>query len=211
MTTANIARRAKRRKDDCVCNDIVVEQILLKTRQLFIYEEINGALAKKVTKNLLALDTVNNLPILIWINSYGGTITDGWSIIDTMYSLSSSVVTIINGAACSMAGVVALAGEKRLISEHSTWMGHDVSCGKWDYAANFAAYATYIGKLKAQLMAFIEEKTTLSKEEMSQIKTSELWLNAEECQAKGIVDGILTEEGLILEEDENPEGTTTAV
>jgi len=180
--------KSKKRKT----NSLDIEQILLRKRQLFLFEDINGKSAKTLIGDLIALDSLNNEPIILWINSRGGTVSDGFSIIDTMEGIGSPVITVIVGEACSMAGVISIAGDRRLMCEHAIWMSHEMSGGiEGDYTSKVLDRVGFLKKEQEKLTDFIKKHTKLTKEELMKANKGELWLYPEECKEKGIIDGIV--------------------
>ena len=166
-----------------------IEQILLRKRQLFLFDSITGKSAKALIRGLVALDSLNNKPIILWINSGGGNVADGFSIIDAMKGISSPVITLIVGEACSMAGVISIAGDKRWMTEHAIWMSHEMAGGIWgDYTSKVLDRAGFLKKEQKKLLEFIKNHTKLTKRELQKAKKGELWLYPEECKLKGIID-----------------------
>ena len=141
--------------------------------------------------NNIALDKINNKPIYFWINSPGGLCSCGFAIIDTMKRLRSPVFTIVSGSAYSMAGFISVAGDKRLITKNSDWMGHDVFGGSIDYGEKVIDTAEHLKKLRKRLNEFYEEHTDMTKADIRKATHGELWLNPYECLKKGIVDGVI--------------------
>lgn len=172
--------------------ELDIEQILLRKRQLFLFDSINGKSAKALIRDLVALDSLNNKPIILWINSGGGSVSDGFSIIDAMEGISSLVVTLIVGEACSMAGVVSIAGDQRWMTEHAIWMSHEMAGGIWgDYTSKVLDRADFLKKEQRKLLEFIKNHTKLTKKELRKAKKGELWLYPEECKEKGIIDKVV--------------------
>jgi len=168
--------------------DIDVDQILLKYRQLFLFDVIDDKLANRINKELYALDKVSRKPIVLRINSGGGSLPAGFSIIDTMKTLHCPVITVVTGYACSMAGIIAVAGDQRVIFRHAIWMSHDLSSYNCDYATKMIDYADFLKRQQKRLFEFLGSHTKLSQAELTKARNGELWLFADECKQKGIVD-----------------------
>lgn len=169
-----------------------IDQILLHSRQVFMYGTIDTKKAEIVNKQLRALDKENKKPIGLWINSPGGSVIAGFSIIDTMNTICSEVATVIIGQAASMAGLVSVAGDKRLMTINSRWMSHDMSGGIWgDYATKVLDRAKVIKYEQKRIFNFLRANTKLSEAETTKARNGELWLYVDECLQKGIVDEIL--------------------
>ncbi|RLI65940.1 MAG: hypothetical protein DRO67_01920 [Candidatus Asgardarchaeum californiense] len=172
---------------------IDIDQILLQKREIFLFGVITTDLANNIIKKLLALDHISKKPIILWINSPGGSVRQGFAIIDIINSIKAPVITIISGQACSMAALISLAGKKRVITRHSVWMIHDMSGGiSGDYTTKVLHRTHYLKQEQDRLFKFIKNRTKLTPSDMTKAKNGELWLNAVECLNKGVVTDILT-------------------
>jgi ATP-dependent Clp protease protease subunit len=179
----------KTKKED---KKIEIEDILLKNRKVFLYNEVTSTNSEKLIKQLFVLENFNKKPILLYINSPGGSTSDGFSLINIMIHLKSPVYTIINGEACSMGGLISIVGKKRFMTQNSFWMGHDMRGGIWgDYSGKVEYRAEYIKKLWTMLENHLKNYTKLTQEDLTLLRNGELWLSAEECLKKGIIDTIL--------------------
>ena len=86
---------------------------LLKERIIFLSEQVDSASASLVVAQLLFLDAEDpGKDIFLYINSPGGSITDGMAIYDTMQYIKSDVCTICVGLAASMGSLLLTAGAK---------------------------------------------------------------------------------------------------
>lgn len=171
--------------------EIKTNQILLENRQLFLFDIVSDTSAKKLITEMMTLNLINNKSITLYINSPGGSVSDGFSVIDTMNKIKSPITTVIMGEACSMAGVISIAGNKRLMTYHSVWMAHDMTSGSWDYVTKMFDRTDYLKDLQNKLFRFIKEHTKLSKIELQKAKYGELWFASKECLRKGVIDKII--------------------
>lgn len=176
---------------------IDIEQILLENRQVFIYAVIGDLLAEIITRELVALDNINHKPILLWINSPGGSLSAGYCIIDTIHAISSPVITIGCGCVGSMAGALIVVGAKRLMTENTIWMGHDMAGGVGnDYLGKVLARSKFMEKYRDRYFDLLREHTKFTKKDIKKMQNEEIWLFADECVKKGIVDRIITSKEL---------------
>src|SRR3989339_1295796 len=87
---------------------------LLKERIIFLGDPIDDRIANLVIAQLLFLDSQDQKkPIKMYINSPGGSVTDGLAIYDTIQLVKSPVSTICVGLAASMAAVLFAGGGQR--------------------------------------------------------------------------------------------------
>jgi ATP-dependent Clp protease protease subunit len=105
---------------------------LLKDRIVMLTTDVNEVSANLVVAQLLFLEAEDpDADILLYINSPGGSVTEGLAIYDTIQFLKCDVSTIVLGQACSMGSFLAQAGTpgKRLVLPESRTMIHRVSSG----------------------------------------------------------------------------------
>ena len=88
---------------------------LLNNRIIMLDDEINNHSASVVVAQLLYLNSLNDEQIDLYINSPGGCVSSGLSIIDTMNFIKAPVSTICTGMAASMAAVILACGKKGVI------------------------------------------------------------------------------------------------
>jgi len=173
---------------------IDVEQLILQKRYVLLHGEVTHDTANNVIKQLLALDQLckGKTPITLWIDSYGGGVLSGFAILDTIQLICSPVVTIISGAALSIAGIISICGVKRGMTKHSIWMAHDVhSYIGNEYATKLTDRIGAISWCQRKVFELLRAKTKLSETEIEKARRGELWLDADECISKGVVDIIL--------------------
>jgi len=170
---------------------IDIDQILLRNRQVFLFEPITSESAKRIVKQLIVLDKLKIAPIALYINSPGGYMNDGFAIIDVIRGLRSPIVTFITGEACSMAGLVSVAGHKKVMSTTATWMSHDIRSGQYARVTEVIDRAEFLKEEQKKVFDFLSQNTKLSKADLDKAVKGELWLNAKECLKKGIVDKVV--------------------
>ena len=184
-------RRKPAKKKRVIKQEFDVDLTLLQNRQLFLFEDINEKSSKKIIKKLYALDTINSKPIMMYINSPGGSCSDGFAIIDAMKTVRSPIVTIISNEVCSMAGHISVNGDHRVCYENSIFMAHDMASYVEDYSLKIRDRADFLETLYQLLENNLKKHTKLSSEELLKSRTGELWLFADDMLKKGIVDEIL--------------------
>lgn len=172
-------------------NNDFVAHILNSSRYIQLYGEITNQKAQNTNKMLLALDFLEEKPIYVEINSCGGSIVDGYAIIDTLSSLRSPIVTLINGYAASMGGIISVVGDKRLMTKNSWWMGHAMSGGCSDYLPYLETRIDWYKRLDKQTIATLKKYTKVTEKDIEFMQHKELWLTAKEAKRKGIIDKII--------------------
>ena len=167
-------------------------KVLNKARYIILYDEINNCSADMVVSKLRGMDILDSKkPIYLEINSPGGSVTDGMSIINTIEHIKSPVYTIVSGQVCSMAALISICGDKRLIYSNSYWMQHSSSDVVGDYINYIKDRTKFLCEFEHRTEKMLKNRTKLTANDIMKIRTGELWLNADSCLQKGIVDEII--------------------
>ena len=168
---------------------------LLNDRIVFLGEEVNSASASLVVAQLLYLEAQDpDKDIQMYINSPGGSITDGMAIYDTMQYIKCDVSTICLGMAASM-GAFLLAGGtkgKRFALPNSTIMIHQPSGGAQGQATEIQIVADHIAKTKRTLNEILAANTGQPLEVVEKDTDRDNYMSAEEALAYGLIDGVVT-------------------
>ena len=166
---------------------------LLKDRIIIINGEINNNLANSVVAQLLYLDSLNNEDISIYINSPGGSVTDGMAIYDTMNFIKSDVSTIGMGICASMAAFLLSSGKKgkRYVLPNSEVMIHQPLGGAQGQATEIKIAAEHILKTKDKLNKILSNNTGKSLEIIEKDTDRDNFMSAEEALKYGIIDEIV--------------------
>lgn len=173
-------------------NEEFYYKILNKHRYILLYDEISNLSADIVCSKLRAMNYLDKKdPIYLEINSPGGWVTYGLSIIDTINSIEAPVYTIISGEACSMAAMISIVGKRRFIMPNGMWMQHSTQDLLSGNVQNIKDQAGFLIKLEKQMNAILKKHTKLNQRQLTQIRNGQLWLFAEDALKYGIVDKIL--------------------
>ena len=174
-----------------VYNDIFSH--LLKNRIIMLNGEVNEDSAQLVISSLLYLDSIDNkTPIKLYINSPGGTCSDGLGIIDTMKCIKSPVHTITIGLAASMAAMILSQGDKRFSLPNSEILIHQPLGGiSFAQCSDIQIHAKSIQDTKRKLTQMLADSSLLSYEELEEMMDRDCILSAEEALEFGIIDKIV--------------------
>ena len=167
---------------------------LLKDRIILVTEEINPATSTSIVAQLLTLEAEDKeSPITMYINSPGGSITDGMAIYDIMNRISCPIITIGVGMAASMGAVLLSSGTKgmRYCTPNATVMIHQPLGGVQGQATELELVAQRILKLRKKLYSLLAKNAGVDFEVMAQACERDNYLEAEEALALGLVDKIL--------------------
>ncbi len=166
---------------------------LLKDRIIILNGEIDSKLSSIIVSELLYLDSISQEDIFLYINSPGGSITEGMAIMDTMNYIKSDVKTICLGLAASMAAFLLSCGAKgkRYILPNAEVMIHQPLGGVEGQATEIKIVAERILRLKSKLNKILSENTNKSMDVIERDTERDHFLTAEEALEYGIVDEIL--------------------
>lgn len=168
---------------------------LLNDRIIMLTEEVNNQTASLVVAQLLYLEGQDpTKDISLYINSPGGSVTDGMSIYDTMNYIKCDVSTICMGMAASM-GAFLLAGGtpgKRLALPHSTIMIHQPSGGAQGQATEIQIVADRIQYTKRMLNELLAANTHQPLEKIAADTERDYYMSAEEAKNYGLIDAVVT-------------------
>ncbi len=167
---------------------------LLKDRIIFLSGAVNNQTASNIVAQLLFLEAeAPGEEIFLYIDSPGGSVHSGFSIIDTMNFISSPVSTICIGTAASMGAMILTCGEKgkRVCLENSATMIHQPLWGVEGQASDIEITAKEILRTKKQLRDLLSKQTGKKKEQIEKDMDRDFWMNAIESQKYGLVDKVL--------------------
>ena len=171
---------------------------LLKERIIFLGEEVNDVTAGLVVSQLLFLESEDpDKEIYFYINSPGGSITDGMAIVDTMNYIKCPVETVCVGLAASMGAVLLTAGEKgkRFAMPNSEIMIHQpliVGGGLQGQATEIKIHADHLVRTREKLNKFLSERTGKPLDVIEKDTERDNYMTAEEALEYGLIDGIMT-------------------
>ncbi|HLI74143.1 MAG TPA: ATP-dependent Clp protease proteolytic subunit [Acidimicrobiales bacterium] len=171
-----------------------VFQRLLKERIIFLGSAIDETVANQVCAQLLLLAAEDaERDIALYINSPGGSVTDGLAIYDTMQYVSCDVSTICVGLAASMGQFLLCAGApgKRFALPHSRILMHQPSGQMQGQAADIAIQAEQIVYLKRMMAERIAFHTGQPVERIEADSDRDRWFTAEEAKDYGFIDRVI--------------------
>jgi ATP-dependent Clp protease, protease subunit len=167
---------------------------LLKERVVFVVGPIDDYMANLIVAQLLFLESENpDKDIHLYINSPGGIITSGLSILDTMKFIKPDVSTMCLGQAASMAAVLLAAGKKgkRYALPHSRVMIHQPSGGAQGQATDIEIQAKEILYMRQRLNEVMADSTGQPIDKIARDVERDLFMSAPQAKDYGIIDGIL--------------------
>lgn len=169
---------------------------LLKDRIIVLSEDVNHATASLVIAQMLFLESEDpDKEIFFYINSPGGSISDGLAIFDTMNYIKCPVSTICLGMAASMGAFLLAAGAKgkRYATPNSEIMIHQplISGGLSGQTTEIKIHADHMVKTRERLNRILSEKTGKPLEQIELDTERDNFMTAEQALEYGLIDEIL--------------------
>ncbi len=171
-----------------------VYQRLLKERIVFLGTQVDQSSANLICAQLILLEAEDpERDISLYINSPGGSVTDGLAIYDTMQYVRCDVATICVGLAASMGQFLLCAGApgKRYALPHSRILMHQPSGQMQGQAADIAIQAEQIVYLKRMMAERIAFHTGQPVERIEADSDRDRWFTASEAKDYGFIDQVI--------------------
>jgi ATP-dependent Clp protease protease subunit len=171
-----------------------IYQRLLKERIVFLGSAIDQVTANTVCAQLILLEAEDHeRDISVYINSPGGSVTDGLAIYDTMQYVRCDVSTICVGLAASMGQFLLCAGTpgKRYALPHSRVLMHQPSGAMQGQAADIAIQAEQIVYLKRMMAERISFHTGQPIDRIEADSDRDRWFTAQEAKEYGFIDQVI--------------------
>ena len=170
---------------------------LLNDRIIMLSDEVNDTTASLVVAQLLYLEAQDpDKDISLYINSPGGSVTDGMAIYDTMQYIKCDVSTICMGMAASMGAFLLCAGTKgkRFALPNSEIMIHQPligGSGMQGQASDIKIHADHLVRTKQKLNRILAERTGQTLEQITKDTDRDNFLSAEEAKNYGLIDRVI--------------------
>lgn len=159
--------------------------------EVFIYDMIGGW-------GVSAADFVrdwnkvkNSKAINVHINSPGGSVQDGIAIYNAIKASKAKVTCIVDGWACSIASVIALAGQELHMPESSMLMIHNPHAVCMGESSAMRDMADLLDKIRSQIVAIYSSVTKTAQDEIVKLMDAETWMTGKEAVDSGYASKLL--------------------
>ena len=167
---------------------------LLNDRIVFLGEEVNATTASLVVAQLLYLEAQDpDKDIQLYINSPGGSVTDGMAIYDTMQYVKCDVSTICIGMAASMGAFLLSSGAKgkRIALPNAEIMIHQPSAGNQGQITDMAIHLKRLEIIKKRMNHILADNTGKPLEVVTADCERDNFMSAEEAKEYGLIDKVI--------------------
>ena len=174
-----------------------LEQSLYKARKIFLWSDVNDESAKAVVTRLISLDIEDpKEEIVLYINSPGGSVTEGMAIYDAMLAIQAPVSTVCMGMAMSMGSFLLAAGEpgRRFAWPHARIMIHQplIMGTVTGTATDLDIRAKETIRLRGELNELYAKHTGQDVEKIENDTDRDFLMSAHEAKEYGLLDDVIT-------------------
>lgn len=184
----------------CYEDKYYIEEV--KERKLFLNNEVEEYVIGDLVRHILRYNRLDKglppeerKPIIIYINTPGGVVTDGYCLIDAIISSKTPVYTVNIGTAYSMGFLIFIAGHKRIAMPNSTFLCHDGSSFAWDSTNKLKDRVDFeAGEMEEHTKNFIVSRTNIDSDLYEKNKRKEWYFYPEEAKRLGVATHIVGED-----------------
>lgn len=142
----------------------------------------------KLSKQLEELNDVND--ITVYINSYGGEVAEGLAIYNSLKRHKAKITTVCDGFAASIASVIFMAGDERIMNDSSLLMIHNAWTFCEGNAKELRKQADDLEKITSASVVAYKAHSSLSEEEIRELMDNESWISPDEAMEYGFATSI---------------------
>ena len=136
-------------------------------------EEENKAMSFKMK--------IEDIPIYLHINSYGGCVFSAFNIIDVIEACSVPIYSIVEGCAASAGTLMSVVCDKKYIRKNSYMLIHQLSSGCWGKMCEIEDEVENLTDFMDKIKQIYMENTKIPKRELTELLKHDLWLNSNKC------------------------------
>lgn len=187
---------------------MAIQLPVARERSLHLPSQVDQASINLITKEIVLINetdleltklaavygmTYNPAPIKIFIDSYGGSVYQGFGLLGIIENSAVPVHTIVTGCAMSCGFIIAVTGSKRFAYEKSTFMYHQVSNGFYGTTKDMEADLFETKRVQKLMEKHVIARTDLTKEQLRKVYDSKTdWIiTAEQALKYKIIDEII--------------------
>ena len=177
------------------------EKTSLLENSVYFYSPVNEKTSLLLENNLLSMNNrnliykekynIDNGPIHLHIQSYGGSLFHTIYLIDLIQNLESDVYTYVDGFAASAATLISVAGKKRFMTKNSLMLIHQLSGGISGKYSEMKDDSENNDLLMSIIYNLYMERTKMNRQQLEAILSRDIWLNSTRCLQYGLVDEIV--------------------
>lgn len=175
-----------------------LRKITREDNHIYFHAEVDRGSVFEMIEHLRACELDNivhahnfcldEIPIYLHINSFGGCLFDAMTAIDAIQSCKVPVYTVIEGSTASAGTLMSVVGTKRYMRPNAYMLIHQLSAGSWGKMAELEDEFTNNKVLMDKIKNIYREHASIPKKELAEILKHDLWWDFEKCKSYGLVD-----------------------
>lgn len=175
-----------------------IKKRFLEERKVFLWGEVTGESAAEIVEQLIYLDMLDHeREITFYINTPGGSISDGMAIYDTIKLIKAPVKVVVTGIAMSMGSILLSAapkGKRFLFPNASVMIHQPLIMGQMSgTAVEIHIQAQEMERMRAVLNKILSDASGQPLEKIARDTDRDFYMTAEETIAYGLADAIVDE------------------
>lgn len=170
----------------------------LKQRRLFLQDNVDQWTIAPVVKHIMRFNIEDKgkpveerTPIILYVSSNGGSVDDGFELIDMILTSKTPVYTVNVGYAYSMGFLILLAGHKRFSMPNAKFLLHDGSNFAWGSSAKIRDQMAFQERIDARVKEYVIDRTSITNKEYDKKYRVEWYMFADEAREKGVIDAVI--------------------
>ena len=167
-----------------------IKVLKLNPRRTIVIDEQITMFSERFADKILELGDSKE-PIVILIDSPGGSVFSGEKILSAMEAVKSEIYTVCVGMCASMAAIIHQYGTKRLATDRSVLMFHDAAGMISGRVGEMLSLLNMIKRKIEKANHYIANRSKMSYDELVRLGANNLWIDAEDSLEKGFVDGLV--------------------
>lgn len=174
--------------------DIPFAEKLIKSRTILLSKPVDEKMMESVTAQVMVMESDNNDPIKVYINSPGGAADVGFAIYDLFNFVNSPIITVCTGICASAAILIFLGGEKgrRYSLPNSRFLLHQPSTQAQGTASDLQITAQEIIKLRSRYNNIVADEIGSDADKVTQDSSRDFWLSPQEAEDYGLVSKVIS-------------------
>ena len=195
---ANIIIKNDEDDDDGTEEEDKLRKITREGNHIFFHAEVDRGSVFEMIEHLrkCELDNIMNahklcvddIPIYLHINSFGGCVFDAMTAIDAIQACKVPIYTIIEGATASAGTLMSVVGTKRFMRPNAYMLIHQLSAGAWGKMSELEDEFENNKILMDKIKNIYKEHASIPKKELSEILKHDLWWDFDKCKSYGLID-----------------------
>lgn len=164
------------------------EDILVKSREIFAFGEIDSDFAKKLSKDICHLRALKKDPLTIYLSSPGGEAEFGLGLYDLIQSLEFHVTIIGLGEVASAATVVLQAADKRILTANTIMLLHGLTISAENTIPNLETFLKTSKFSQECMLDIYASRSNLTKANLKSRLQRDWYLSSNEALELGFID-----------------------